>query len=79
MLENRFSEYWDTPELEPAQSWTGFQGAVGAFVLCPCPIMQSIAMPQYAMMDHLYRLAYAQAQAQMGEIMRMARFDFSIN
>lgn len=79
MLENRFSEFWDTPELEPAQAWTGFQGAIGAFVLCPCPALQTMAIPQYAMMEQLYRLAYMQAQTQVNEAVRPSRFDFSIN
>jgi len=75
MLENRFQEFWANPKLEPAQSWTAFQGAVGAFVLCPCSVVQ----PQYAMIEQLYRLAYSQAQTQVNERQRPARFDFSIN
>jgi len=76
MLENRFSEFWDAPELIPG---SGSTAAIGAFVLCPCAVLQSMAMPQYLLMEQVYRLAYTQAQAQLSESTRRTRFDFSVN
>ena len=75
MLENRFSEFWETSELQPTQSHVGFNGVGGAFVLCPC----SFSMPQYSLMEQVYRLAYAQAHAQVSKTAQRSRVDFSIN
>ena len=75
MLEHRFRDFWNETEThDPSR----FACADSAFVLCPCPVVQSLSATQQTQAEQLYRLAYAQAQAQVTQV-RPRRFEFSSN
>jgi hypothetical protein len=79
MLSHRFQDFWSQSEPETYVPATMAMGAAVAFVACPCSVVQSMSSFQQTQIEHLYRLAYEQAQAQVSQARRIRRFEFSVN
>ena len=76
MSVHRFRELWDNPEPVAAAPITG---QAAAFVPCPCPVAFGMPVAHQAHVEYLYRLAFEQAQAQVG-LARPSRWPaFSLN
>jgi len=66
MLAHRFREFWS--QTEPALPTTATaMNLISGFVFCPCPAIPFLSPMQHAQPEYLYRLAYEQARAQVGQ------------
>ena len=76
MLVHRFRELFDNSE--PSLAVVAVSPSA-AFVLCPAPVMFAMSAAHQAQVEFLYRLAFEQAQAQVGRARRSQWPAFSLN
>lgn len=76
MSGHRFRHLFESPLPAPAFAVAAHSSA---FVPCPCPMLQGMSAAHQSQVEHLYRLAFEQAQAQVAQSRRVRRTNFSWN